>query len=341
MTTVEIPNLHRFKSRHGKWQTYYRVAGHKKIRLLSDYLSPEFWLELQAAKAGIVRPEIGASLTRPGTFNAARPGYYRSVGFLGLAPRGQRARRNILEHWLETYGDGPVKDLQRKHVVAMIDAKATKPGAARDLLKALHSLMQFCVMAGLREDDPTVGVKLPRSRTGGFYCWTEADIDQYRACHPLGSRPRLALEIMLNTGLRRSDAVLVGRQHLRDGSLHVKPQKTSGPVLVIPVTPELAAAIDATPSGNLTFLVGRNGAPFTAAGFGNQFRQWCNDAGLPHCAAHGLRKAICRRLADAGRNSFEIAAITGHRSSRLVDHYTAARNQAVLARAAMAAITGT
>src|SRR5215471_8123398 len=106
MATLEVPNVHRFKSRHGKWQTYYRAAGRKKIRLRADYLSPEFWLEYEAAKAGR-RLEIGAGRARPGTFNAAFPGYYTSVGFLGLAPNGQRTRRNILEHWRKDYGDGP------------------------------------------------------------------------------------------------------------------------------------------------------------------------------------------------------------------------------------------
>lgn len=340
MSKVEILNIHRFKNRHGKWQTYYRVAGREKVRLRAEFLSPEFWIEYEAAKAS-ARPGIGAGRARPGTFNAVRPAYYCSTAFLGLAPGGQRTRRNILERWFEKYGDGPVKDLQRKHVAAMIDAKATTPGAARDLLRALRSLLRFCVLAGLREDDPTVGVKLPRHRTEGFYSWTEDDIAKYRAHHAIGSRPRLAFELMLNTGLRRSDAVRVGPQHIRDGALHVRPQKTGGPVLVIPVAPELAAAIAASPSGNLTFLVTRTGTPFTAAGFGNHFRDWCNEAGLPHCSAHGLRKAICRRLAEAGCSSLQIAAITGHKTSRLVDHYTAARDQALLARAAMASITGT
>jgi integrase len=340
MTRMEIPNLHRFRNRHGKWQTYYRAAGRGKIRLRAEYLSPEFWVEYEAAKAG-TRPAIGAGRSRHGTFNAARPGYYTSAGFLSLAPSGQRTRRNILEHWFEAYGAGPVSDLQRKHVAAMIDAKATKPGAARDLLKALRSLLRFCMLAGLRDDDPTIGVKLPRRRTEGFYSWNEADIAKYRAFHASGTRPRLAFELLLNTGLRRSDVVRIGRQHLRDGALHVKPQKTGGPVLVIPVAPELVAAIDAGPSGNLTFLMTRTGAPFSAAGFGNHFRDWCNEAGLPQCSAHGLRKAICRRLAEAGCSSLQIAAITGHKTSRLVDHYTAARDQALLARAAMATITGT
>jgi integrase len=346
MAKTDIPNLHRYKNQYGKWTSYYREAGRKKVRLRAEYLTAEFWDEYAAAKAGS-RAAIGAGRARVGTFNATFPAYYTSVGFLGTVPSTQRTRRSILEHWRQQYGDGPVKDLQRKHIAAMIDAKAATPGAAGDLLKALRSLMRFCVLAGLREDDPTAGIKLPRRRTQGFYSWTEVDIAQYREHFPMGGLPRLALELVLNTGLRRSDAIRIGPQHLdrATATLRVVPRKTEktvGKVLSIPVTPELAEGIEATPSGNLTFLVAeRSGAPFTAEGFGSQFRRWCNEAGLPHCSAHGLRKAICRRLAEAGCTSAQIAAITGHSSLALVEHYTRDRDQELLARQAMQKISGT
>jgi hypothetical protein len=41
----------------------------------------------------------------------------------------------------------------------------------------------------------------------------------------------------------------------------------------------------------MTFLVNDLKRPFTAAGFANKIREWCNQAGLRHCTAHGLRKA--------------------------------------------------
>jgi hypothetical protein len=50
------------------------------------------------------------------------------------------------------------------------------------------------------------------------------------------------------------------------------------------------------------------GAPFSAAGFGNFFREWCNEAGLYSCTAHGLRKAQLRRLAEAGCSEHQITA---------------------------------
>ena len=50
---------------------------------------------------------------------------------------------------------------------------------------------------------------------------------------------------------------------------------------------EIIAAIR---PGDLTFLVTEHGQSFTANDFGNKMRQWCDEAGLPECTAHGLRK---------------------------------------------------
>ena len=129
-----------------------------------------------------------------------------------------------------------------------------------------------------------------------------------------------------------------GRQHIRDGRLRYTQAKNEHrkPVeLDIPVHPDLAATIEATPSNNLTFLVTAYGKPFTPAGFGNRFRQWCNEAGLPHCSAHGLRKATAARLAERGATTREIMAVTGHQTLEEVERYTRAAQQAVLADSAM------
>jgi integrase len=82
------------------------------------------------------------------------------------------------------------------------------------------------------------------------------------------------------------------------------------------------------------------GKPFTPAGFGNWFRQRCNEAGLPQCSAHGLRKAAARRLAEAGCSNQQIKSITGHKTDKEVARYTAAADQVRLADQAMAAAYG-
>jgi len=127
----------------------------------------------------------------------------------------------------------------------------------------------------------------------------------------------------------------MGRQHVRDGFLHLRQQKT-GTRLAIPLNPDLQAVIAGTPGEHMTYLVTDQGKPFSPAGFGNWFREQCDMADLRHCSAHGLRKAAARRLAEYGCTGHEIAAITGHMSLREVTRYTKAADQKHLATAAMA-----
>jgi integrase len=143
--------------------------------------------------------------------------------------------------------------------------------------------------------------------------------------------------LLLYTGQRRSDVVKMGRQHIRGGKIAVRQQKTDEPLL-IPMHPKLYAAIEATPAEHLTFLTTVQGRPFTPAGFTNWFRDMCNEAGLPNgLSAHGLRKAMCRRLAEAGCSEKLIAAISGHRT---LQHYTKAADQERMAVAAINKLVG-
>src|SRR5215467_5815692 len=107
---------------------------------------------------------------------------------------------------------------------------------------------------------------------------------------------------------------------------------------LIPMDQDLVQALTAAARTNLTFLVTERGAPFTAAGFGNWFRDRCNEAGLPQCSAHGLRKLAATRMANAGCSTDQIKAITGHKSLSEVARYTKAADQARLARQAMSMV---
>jgi integrase len=223
----------------------------------------------------------------------------------------------------------------------MLNQRAQQPGTALNFLVSLRGLMRHAINVGLRADDPTIGVRGPRFRPGGFYSWTEADIAAFETKHPIGSQARLAFALLLYTAQRRADVVQLGRQHLRDGMLHVRQNKTGKP-LTIPLHPELRAVIDATPVEHLTFLVTRQGKPFRANTFTKWFGRKCQAAGLPpHASVHGLRKAACRRLAEAGCSAPIIQSISGHATLREVQRYIEAAEQAGLARQGIEAVTRT
>jgi integrase len=162
----------------------------------------------------------------------------------------------------------------------MVNAKAGTPGEALNFLVALRALMRHATTAGLRADDPTVGVRAPRYRSAGFYTWTEADIAAFETKHPKGTQARLALALLLYTAQRRADVVRMGRQHVRDGLLSVTQAKT-GTTLTIPLHPELRSVLEATPAENMTFLVTREGKPFHPDAFSHWFKRKCHEPTSP------------------------------------------------------------
>lgn len=188
---------------------------------------------------------------------------------------------------------------------------------------------------GLILDNPSRNVRKFSSRTEGFHSWNETEVADFEAIHKPGSRAHLALSLLLYTGQRRSDVVRMGWQHFNGDLISVVQDKT-GAKLKIPIHPKLAAAIGTMPRKNMTFLLTEAGAPFSAAGFGNWFRERCNEAGLQHCSAHGLRKACATRLANAGCTPEQIKAITGHKTLSEVARYTIAADQERNAKQALA-----
>jgi integrase len=327
---------HGYIDRHGKPRFYFRRSGFKNAPLPGLPWSPEFMAAYEAAMAGQSPQEIAASRAgHPGTVRALAISFFNSAPFRALkADSTQAAYRNIIDRLCLEHGDKRVATMQREHVIAMMAARADKPDSANGLRKVLRAMMQHAIEIGLRKDDPTRDVKALRVKTDGYHSWTEDEISQFENRHAIGTRPRLALALLLYTGQRRSDVVRMGRQHVSNGFISVRQIKT-GAALEIQIHSTLAAVIAATPSEHLTYLTTQFGKPFTAAGFGNWFRDQCTAAGLPQCSAHGLRKACARRLAEAGCTPHEIAAITGHTSLREVQRYTKAVDQRRLGIAAM------
>ncbi|XXB03545.1 tyrosine-type recombinase/integrase [Rhizobium binae] len=138
------------------------------------------------------------------------------------------------------------------------------------------------------------------------------------------------------TGLRLSDAAILGRQHLENGWIRIRPGKTrksSGVEVNVPILPDLAAELDRVPAGQMTFLVTEYGKPFSDKGLGNKMRQWCDEAGLFHCSAHGLRKAGASIAAENGATSDQLKAIFGWTTSQQADLYTRAARRKKLAGA--------
>jgi len=336
MTTFRLKYTHSYKDRHSKVRHYFRRNGFKNVSLPGLPGSDEFMDAYRAALKGETNTQIniGASRTKPGTINALTVAYFNSPEFQKLAPSTKQTYRGIIENFRRKHGDKQVATLKREHIKKMRDAKSETPSAANNWLRMVRMLMQLAIEEGFRGDDPTVGVKFLKVRSGGFHTWTEDEIAKYEARHPVGTKARLAFALLLYTAQRRGDVVRMGLQHIKDGILSIKQQKT-GMLVEVPVHPELKAILDKTPSGHLTIVTTQYGKPFTPPGFTNWFRDRCNEAGLPKgCPPHGLRKAAAVRLAEAGCTTHEIASVTGHKTLKEVARYTETADRKKMAKLA-------
>ena len=272
----------------------------------------------------------------PGSINDLVTRYYHSQDFLGGSDATRSKNRGIFEAFRSEHGGKRAAALEFEHVDAILAKKAALyPAAARNLRKQLRRLFAYAVKCRMRDNNPVEHTARIKNKSTGWHAWTEAEIAQYQATHAIGSMARLALELYLWTGNRKTDALSLGRQHIKNGAFRIRQQKT-GKTIIIPVGKRLADAILAMPVGtNMTLLTNAYGNAFTPGGFGNRMRKWCDEAGLPQCTTHGLRKAISNRMALSGAGNQGIKSITGHSGDSEVAHYTREVDQEALARSTM------
>jgi integrase len=190
------------------------------------------------------------------------------------------------------------------------------------------------------DHNPARDVKAVPYKTEGHHTWTIEEIHQFEDHHPIGTKARLAMALLRYLLQRRQDTIVMGEQHRYKGHKVRFNQSKTGQLCIIPILPELQNIIDQTETGDLVWLVNNRGKPYKPVQFSKTFRTWCDQAGLPHCTAHGLRKGGAALLAEAGKTNHEIMAITGHRTLSELERYTREFRREAMADQAISSLSG-
>ena len=339
--------------RHGNKRFYVRRKGAPKVRIRATPGTAEFDAEYRVALGAVAQATPAHTAPREGTWRWLVSQYLRSAEFKALHASTQRVRLRLLQDtWreprapgaAECFADMPVARITERAVVVLRDRKAGVPEAANSRLKAIRRVFSWAKEARIVARDPARDVRFIRTGSQGHHSWTPEEVEQFKQHHRLGTKAYLALMVILLTGVRRSDVVRLGRPHekrLEDGTKtlaftvtknqHRKPMR-----IEIPILPQLQAVIEASQTGDMTYLVTEYGRPFTLAGFGNWFRDRCNEAGLSHCSAHGLRKAAAATAAENGATTQQLMAMFVWSTSKEADRYTRAAERKKMAADGMA-----
>jgi len=351
MARIRLKHVTADRDRHDNVRYYFRKRGLKaKTRLPGSPGTDEFMRAYEALLAGNPIPTGKWQKPVLGKVDATSLRwlflrYLASPEYKQLDVKTRDARRHILtaisdlpisETNRKPIGDLPFTELTAKSVRRIRDRKADTPAMANSWMKTLRVVFTWGIDAEVEHctHNPAKDVPNFKPSASGHHAWTLEEIAQFQAKFPAGTTQYLALALLLYTGQRISDVVTFGPQHIRDGWLRFTQHKNRNrkPVtLSIPMLSALSGIVAATSSGHLTFIVNARGASFSAAVFSKRFSAWCNDAGLPHCTAHGLRKAGATLAAQNGATASQLMAIFGWRNIDQAELYTRSADQKRLA----------
>jgi integrase len=331
------------KQRDGRARWLFRRKGFPKVTLPKPDNSKRFWDAYAAALTGKPPKKLAAKVkpTAEHTFGWLCEQYTKFGDFAGneeitVVDRHRALmgmRREPINPGSElTFEDCPISEFGKQHALTLRDLRKDAPIMANKRLMYLGGMFRWAMgnekLLKIKIDsDPTAGVKRFKKKKGGWHTWTVEEMQRFMTTYPIGTRERLAFSIMAFTGVRISDACQLGPKHVVGEwirKVQHKFRKRDGKMIEVPMLPELAAVIAATPGADKgeTFLLNALGRPYTIKSAADAFKQWCKAAGLPHCSAHGIRKFSAVEASYNGATDRQLKAMFNWEGSGEVDVYT-------------------
>jgi site-specific recombinase XerD len=335
MTKIRLKYVKRYKDRHGRVRHYFRRPGCSQVPLPGLPGSLEFMDAYQAALgAGPApkHPKAGA-----GSFGRLVLDYFQAAPFTNLKASSQATYRFALAPLVKKHGHEKVAGLTRRAAEKIIsDIGKTKPGMANLTRAVLRKVMAYAIKLDLRRDNPMDGVDAYKG--GSHHTWTDDELAAYEARWAIGTRERLAFDLLLYTDQRVGDVARMRRQDMKGSKIKCTQEKT-GAEVVIEIHPTLARSIKAYPAKGMTLIGDENGRQLSRHGLSRLVVRAATDAGLPkRCVPHGIRKAMQRLLSEHGATTKENQAVSGHTTLKESERYTEAANRARLFASAIAKI---
>ncbi|WP_198666183.1 tyrosine-type recombinase/integrase [Tropicimonas sp. IMCC34043] len=201
-----------------------------------------------------------------------------------------------------------------------------------------HAVPRGLVAANYAKD--VIPKRRPRDRAYANRPWTieERDIVLSRA----KPHVRVALALMMNTGLDPSDALTLRKDQIEGDTIWGVRGKTGE--VAIPVSLTLRAALDSIPAHEAaTVLASSQGAAWTYNGFStvwHRFKTGLEADGLiaPGLTLKGLRHTVATTLREAGLDKRRIADLLGQKTPSMARHYSRSANLADKNRETMATL---
>lgn len=244
----------------------------------------------------------------------------------------------IFLKWCENTGRPPVLD---RAVVKEFTASLLADGAeASTAVSRQHAVRRFAAWAveeGLLNEDPLLGLKLPKIDVKVTESLTEDELKRLiKVCQGSDYRDRrdeAIVRLMTETGMRAGE--LLGLQLVDvdlPRGLAVITRGKGGRGRIVPFGPQTARALDRylrvrrghTLAATDELWLGERGRTFGYTGLQRSLLKRAELAGIKNFHLHLLRHTAASRWLAAGGSEQGLMAVAGWRSRQMLDRYTRA-----------------
>lgn len=309
----------------GRWAIYwYAWRGGPRIAVYDGATRKEAEAKeaSEEASLALLRAYADARDTRPaiGLFGRVVCEYIASDDYKSLKWTTRATKRVWLDRISERFGHCTLREIDMDAVAAWLkDVKAAHGARASDHAKsALSSVANWGAMAERPKE-----LRLPRD-----FKPTENFRNAYRAPPQEAWRPeeiaripsirreevRWALQLALQTGLRRTDLVQLPWNAIdpAGGVIRWVPSKGKrlGRRIVIPMTSGLRSTLALIPKRSTIILTNAHQRPWTVNGLAHAVNEALREVGIKK-RLHGLRRSTATYWASEGWSSRQIALIMG------------------------------
>ena len=258
-----------------------------------------------------------------------------------LKPESIKKVRDIVERRLVDYCSR-----QGYRVLKQLDVDAVREfrnelvkdysaNSARKRLEYVRAFLRFCQQSGWMASDPSRLVKSPRGQESPTLPFVQAEIDaMLKAADAFnakgkfkdGNRRRIRAMILLlrYSGLRISDAAVLGRARLSEDKLFLYTQKTGTPVWV-PLPPATVQALTDSPSDDARYVFWNGRClPMSAVKIWERtFQRLFELADVKNGTVHRFRDTFAVELLLKGVPIEQVSILLGHSSLKITEkHYS-------------------
>jgi integrase len=299
---------------------YWQRPGHALVRLPDDPAARYGMAMRLNAAADNEKPNESAETSVDWFIDK----YRASDRFKKMGRKSQK----IYERWLDQYsadwGRLHISAITRRVVVDLVDSIESKSNRSH-AVAALSAVIEIARYYGLKVDNPTHRLRLDRDKPRDQY-WLPADEARFlETCATLAPEIAVPLRrtffLLLYTAQRPVDVLAMpwpGGEWIK-----LRQEKTRA-LVDFPIHRNLRAELAGVARDGV-LIAGWKGSPlYRYQQFREAFRECCTLAQLHHLQARDLRRTAVVRLAEAGAEVPEIAALTGHtiaRTQQIIDTY--------------------